>query len=302
MAPPSDGLHARAFAADAETERALRSGLAGRDVKVQRARLPAAIRILAAEPAPKLVLVDLDRVPEPEAAIRELAAVCALGTAMIALGSTDNAHLTRTLLRSGVADYLVKPISPADVREASAAALDELPERAYAGRVVAFAGAAGSGTSTLVAAIAQEVAANGRVAVVLDLDPESGSLSALLGTEPAGDLPALLSALDPGPPPDPDEFPDADEAPAPVELEPFAPDSPINPEELDGVCASAGSGVSLVAYPLAGSPPPGAGPDGGTYPRRVSCQPRARGAGHRSLRPRCADRDHAARRCAGAAL
>ncbi len=259
MASPSERLHARGFAADAETERALRAGLAGREAKVQRGRLPAAVRTLAAEPASELVFVDLEGVPDPEAAVKELASVCPLGTTLIAVGPIDTAHLTRGLLRSGVADYLVKPISPADVREAIAAALDDQPERAYAGRVVAFAGAAGSGASTLVAAIAREIPAHGRTVTVFDLDPLSGALSALLDTEPAGDLPALLATLDPGrllesgrsPDPggrdDPGRAFDPDESPDPGQ--------PVNPDELSAVCAPAQPGVSLVAYPPAGPLP-----------------------------------------------
>ena len=250
MASPSEGLYARGFAADAETERALRAGLAGREARVQRGRLHAAIRTLAGEPSSKLVFVDLDGIPEPETAARELTAVCAFGTAVIAIGSTDTAHLTRALLRHGIADYLVKPISAAAVREASAAALEDLPERMYAGRVIAFAGTAGSGAATLVAAIARGVAAGGRTATVVDLNPASGSLSDLLDATPAGDLSALLATLDAGRS-NPDETPGTDET--------ADTDPTLSPGQLDSIRASsATAGVSLVAYPPAGplpSPP-----------------------------------------------
>ena len=247
MAPPSESLYARGFAADAETERALRAGLAGHEAKIQRGRLAVALQTLAVEPSSKLVFVDLDGVSEPETAAKELTAVCAFGTALIAIGSTDTAHLTRALLQQGIADYLVKPISAAAVREASVTALDDLPDRMYAGRVVAFAGTAGSGASTLVAAIARGVAAGGRTASVVDLDPVSGTLSTLLGAEPAGDLPALLATLGSGQL-DSDQTLDPDE--------PLDPDPSISPERLDSICAPAGAaGISLVAYPSAGPLP-----------------------------------------------
>ena len=250
MASPSESLYARGFAADAETERALRAGLAGREARVQRGRLDAAIRTLAGEPSSKLVIVDLDGIPEPETAAKELTAVCAFGTAVIAIGSTDTAHLTRALLRHGIADYLVKPISAAAVREASAAALEDLPERMYAGRVIAFAGTAGSGAATLVAAVARGVAAGGRTATVVDLNPASGSLSNLLGATPAGDLSALLATLDAGRS-SPDETPGTGAAPD--------TDPTLSPGQIDSIRASsATAGVSFVAYPPAGplpSPP-----------------------------------------------
>ena len=250
MAPPSDGHYARGFAADPKTERALRAGLAGREARVQRGRFAAALRTLVAEPSPRLVFVDLDGTPDPEAAIRELVGVCAFGTVLIAIGSNDTADLTRALLRHGIADYLVKPVSAAAVREACAAALDDLPERTYAGRVLAFAGNAGSGASTLVAAIARRVAAGGRTALVVDLDPVGGTLSTLLGAEPAGDLTALLAMIEPGQEFESDERADPDEPPD------FDPS--IDSGQLDGVCTLADPGLSLVTYPPDGplSAPP----------------------------------------------
>ena len=243
MARPSGSLYARGFAADAESEKALKAGLAGREVKIQRGHLPAALRILAAEPSPRLVFVDIDGASDPEAAARELASVCAFGTALIAIGSTDTAHLARSLLRQGITDYLVKPLSAAVVRDASATALDDMPERSYAGSVIVFAGAAGSGVSTLVAATARGVKADGRTALVVNLDPMSHSLSSLLGArEATGSLATLLAELDPGLELDPDE--------ELVDLERV-----ISAEQLDGVRTHAASGVSVIAYPRSGPLP-----------------------------------------------
>ena len=240
MAVASDSLYARGFAADAATLQALRAGLGGRKIKLQRGRLAAALRRLAAEPAAKVVFVDLDGVTEPETAGQELAAVCAFETALIGIGSTDTAQFTRTLFQYGMTDYLVKPISAAIVREASAAATGELPDRGYAGRVTAFAGSAGSGTSTLVAALARLAAAGGRTATIVDLDPASGRLPALLDAAPAGGLPALLDALG------------ADEGEG-GEAEPLAVAGGI-----DGVRVPVDTGLSLVAYAAPGAPAPAA--------------------------------------------
>jgi pilus assembly protein CpaE len=195
MAPPTRPPFALGFAADAPTERALRSGLAGRDARVRRGRLAAALRHLAAESAPRLVFVDLDGVRDPAAAARQVTEVCAVGTTLVAIGSVDTAEFSRQLLQGGVSDYFVKPISPATVREASLGAVGDLPDQRYAGRVVAFGGSAGSGTSTLIAAVARSVATDGRAVSVIDLDPVAGKLEALLGNGPAEDLPELLQAL-----------------------------------------------------------------------------------------------------------
>ena len=246
MALPADSLYARGFAADARTWRALRAGLADRKVKIQRGRLPAALRTLASEPASKVLFVDLEGVTEADVAGRKLAAVCAFETAVIAIGSNDTAQFTRALFRHGIADYLVKPISAAQIREASAAVTDDLPERAYAGRVIAFAGSAGSGTSTLVAALARAIADDGRTASVVDLDPVSGRLPGLFGAAPADGLSALLAAP-------------ASVAPAEAEPEPEA-EPGMTPDQVDGVCVPAGAGISLVAYDPVDDLPPSPSP------------------------------------------
>ena len=244
MARPSGSLYARGFAADAESEKALKAGLAGQEVRIQRGRLPVALRILAAEPSPRLVFVDIDGVSNPETAARELASVCAIGTALIAIGSNNTAHLARSLLRQGITDYLVKPLSAAVIRDASATALNDMPERTYAGSVIVFAGASGSGVSTLVAATARGIRADGRTALVVNLDPISHSLSSLLGArEPTGSLAALLAELDPGLEVDPDE--------EVVDVE-----RAISTEQLDSVRMHAVSGISVIAYPRSGPLPP----------------------------------------------
>ena len=244
MARPTGSLYARGFAADAESEKALKAGLAGQEVRIQRGRLPVALRILAAEPSPRLVFVDIDGVSNPETAARELASVCAIGTALIAIGSNNTAHLARSLLRQGLTDYLVKPLSAAVIRDASATALDDMPERTYAGSVIIFAGASGSGVSTLVAATARGIKADGRTALVVNLDPISHSISSLLGArEPAGSLASLLAELDPGLELDPDE----DLADS---------ETIVGAEQLESVCARAVPGISVVAYPRSGPLPP----------------------------------------------
>ncbi len=253
MKLPAGALFARGFAADARTERALRTGLDGREAKVQRARFKAALRALAAEAPARMVFVDLDGMPEPGAAARELVAVCPVGTVLVALGADDTARFTRTLLGHGIADYLVKPISAAVVREACAAVSADLPDRAYAGRVATFAGSAGSGVSTLVAAVARAVAGAGRTASVVDLDPDGSALSALLGAEPAGDLPALLADLDPASSGAAAAGDDPAERSAAIAPDGYTP--PVAPERLDAVSAAAGDedAISFVAWPAAGA-------------------------------------------------
>lgn len=235
MASPAKRPYARGFAVDPQTERALRAGLPGRDTKIQRGPLKTALHSLAIEPPSRLVFVDLDGVPDPEAAAIQLTEICAFETAVVAIGSTDTAEFSRMLLQRGISDYLVKPITAATVREASAAVVDDLPEQSYAGRVVAFAGSAGSGTSTLVAAAALGIAAEGRSASIVDLDPVSGKLSALFQTHPRNGLAEFIASLDAG---------------ASEDEEP-----PVDLERLEAIVAPVASGVTLAGYSLDGPLP-----------------------------------------------
>ena len=235
MASPSKRPYARGFAVDAQTARALRAGLPGRDSKIQRGSLKAALHSLATEPPSRLVFVDLDGVPDPEEAAVQLTEICAFETALVAIGSTDTAQFSRALLQRGIVDYLVKPISAAAVREASAAAVGEAPEQPYAGRVVAFVGSPGSGTSTLAAAAALGIAADGRTVSIVDLDAVSSKVSALFETHPRTGLAELLAALE--------EDASGDD------------ESPVDLERLAAIAAPVAEGVSLVGYPQSGPLP-----------------------------------------------
>ena len=235
MAVHSKRSFARGFAVDARTERALRAGLAGRDAKIRRGPLSTALRSLATEPPSRLVFVDLDGVSEPEDAASRLTEICAFETTLVAIGSTDTAEFSRALLKRGIADYLLKPVSAAEVREACATVVDDPPENPYAGRVVAFVGSPGSGTSTLVAAVAHGIAAEGRVSAVVDLDPVSGKIPAVLGVGPRDGLSELLDSLA------------VDES---AETEPS-----IDPDRLEALCTPVASGVTLIGYPPAGPLP-----------------------------------------------
>ena len=203
---------------------------------------------LAAEPASRLVFVDFDGVSDPEPAAERLAEVCAFETAVVAVGvGRHGAQFSRALLRRGIAGlprqtgfprpWCARPARPRRRRRQSArmpGAWSRLPA------------VPGSGTSTLVAAVARGVAADGRSASVVDLDPVGGKLAALLdrrgrrrpfrGCSPR---PARDASSDPEP------------------AEPAVP--AVDPGGIDGISVSAAPGISLIGYPAARSAA-GAGP------------------------------------------
>ena len=235
-APPPDtrlaGIDALAFAIDGASEHALREGLAGcRDAQVWPGNLHAAVAALGQGAYPAgLVVVDVDEIPYPAGAIYELAAVCEVGTVVIALGSNDTARFSREVLLAGVSDYLVKPVSAAAIRAAAARAVGPVANGAAPqGRLVGFAGPGGSGTTTLAAATALLAAERGHYVSVLDLNRSFPALSFLLDVEPASGLVDLLSTV---------------------------ARASLNPDMVDRMRATRSDRIAVYGYPWSAAPPP----------------------------------------------
>ena len=184
-----------AFATDAESERALREGLAELDdAQVWPGDLRTAAA-LAGGASPRLLVVDLDATPYAAGAIYELAAVCEVGTVVIAIGSDTTARFSREVLHAGVSDYLAKPVSAAAVREAVQRELGAAEHADLQGWSVGFAGTGGTGATTLAAAAALMAAERGRYVSVLDLNRHFPALAFGLDVEPAPGLVELLSTV-----------------------------------------------------------------------------------------------------------
>ena len=221
---------ALAFATDPDTESALREGLADlADPQVWPGGLGTAIDVLGAGHASRMIFVDLDETPYPAGAMHELAAVCEVGTVVVALGSDATARFSRELLLAGVSDYLVKPVTAAAVREAATRAASPAPGEAAGGWSVGFAGTGGSGATTVAAALALVAADRGRYVSVLDLDRTFPALSFLLDVEPSAGLVEILST---------------------------AARASLHPEMVDGLRAERTERIAVYGYPWSVTPPP----------------------------------------------
>ena len=205
---PPGPSRALAFAADPDTEAALRDGLLDYegsspghgDPQVWQGGLRAAIAALTEGHSAPLIFVDIDRTAYPAGAIHELAAVCEVGTVVIALGSDNSARPSRELLIAGVSDYLAKPLTAEAVRAAAGRAAPDAAARRSGGRVAGFIGCGGSGATTLLTAAALQAAERGRYVSVLDLDRSVAAAALALGVEPAAGLDQLLEAAGSGTP------------------------------------------------------------------------------------------------------
>ena len=208
---PETPVSALAFAMDLETETVLREALFEyqpsspdhEEPQVWPGGLRSGIDALAAGYSAPLLIVDIDGIPYPAGALYKLAAVCEIGTTVIAVGSDATAKASRQILLAGVSDYLTKPITAQLVSEAIAHATTAVTGPARFGRVAAFIGVGGSGATTLAVASALQVAKRGRYVSILDLNRTISQVSLMLDLEPAPGLDHLLDAADPSSP-DPD--------------------------------------------------------------------------------------------------
>ena len=101
-------------------------------------------------PTPSLVMVEsLDPGDTLLAGLDRLAEVCDPGTKVVVIGAANDIGLYRELMRRGVSEYLVPPLSPLQlIRTISGLYAD--PATPFVGRTMAFVGAKGGvGSSTL---------------------------------------------------------------------------------------------------------------------------------------------------------
>lgn len=164
--------------------------------KAAKGGLRHAIQTLSVSSSPSILFVDLSETADCLGEINALAEVCEPGTVVIATGQINDVRLYRDLLASGIQEYILKPFTPDQVRDAIAAAQTVLsaPRATDDGDVAhnAFAvlGARGGvGASTIASSLAWTLGAKlGRRTALLDLDIHFGTAALALDLEPGRGL------------------------------------------------------------------------------------------------------------------
>ncbi len=165
--------------------------------KVMKGGLRNATQSLAITASPAILMVDLSESGDPLNDISALAEVCEPGTVVIALGQVNDVRLYRDLVASGIQDYLLKPLSPAHLRDTlvQAQAIFAAPrgaEGAGAKRhtAVAVVGTRGGvGASTVATSLAWMLSADQKMpTALLDLDVHFGTGALTLDLEPGRGL------------------------------------------------------------------------------------------------------------------
>lgn len=165
--------------------------------KCNKGGLRNAVQSLSIAASPAILMVDLSESGDPLNDINGLAEVCEPGTVVIAVGQVNDVRLYRDLLGSGIHDYLLKPLSASQLRDAltQAQAVFSSPRNAdgegerqhVATAVVGTRG--GVGASTLATSLAWLFASeHHRSTALLDLDVHFGTGALALDLEPGRGL------------------------------------------------------------------------------------------------------------------
>jgi len=165
--------------------------------KVNKGGLRNAVQSLSVSASPHILFVDLSESGDPLNDINALAEVCEPGTVVIAAGQVNDVRLYRDLVASGIQDYLLKPFSADQLRDAFANAQMTISgprtnepslERPHV--VAAVIGVRGGvGASSIASSVAWLMGDKaGRTTALLDLDIHFGTGALSLDLEPGRGL------------------------------------------------------------------------------------------------------------------
>jgi pilus assembly protein CpaE len=146
-------------------------------VKVQMGGLAGAVEAYRGSATPNVILVEHNGGGiELIEGLDRLAECCDAGTKVVVIGRLNDIILYRELVRRGISDYLISPLSPVDVVRA-VSGLFSSPQAEPVGRVLAVIGAKGGvGASTIAHNVAFAVARDLALdTVIADLDLAFGT-------------------------------------------------------------------------------------------------------------------------------
>lgn len=161
--------------------------LARAHMRVERGGVSSAIEYYHSNPTPNLIIVETSA--EPRAIMAELsglAEVCDPTTKVVVIGHYNDVTLYRELTRAGISEYMVAPVSMADV-VAVIAGIFVTPDAAPIGKTIAVLGAKGGvGSSTIAHNLAWMISSLFKNEVVIaDMDLPFGTANINFDQDPA---------------------------------------------------------------------------------------------------------------------
>ncbi|VBS38374.1 CpaF [Burkholderia pseudomallei] len=179
------GARLVAIVADAASDEVIRNLIADQAMtgaQVARGGIDDAIALMRdLSHGPQHLLVDVSGAAMPLSDLARLADVCDPSVNVIVIGERNDVGLFRSMLRIGVRDYLVKPLTVELVHRALSAADPNAAARA--GKAIGFVGARGGvGVTSIAVALARHLADRTRRRVAyVDFDCHGGAACSMLG-------------------------------------------------------------------------------------------------------------------------
>ncbi len=172
--------------------------LARAHVKAVSGGISAATEFFYEAPTPNLIILEATQsYDQLIGELDQLANVCDAGTKVVLIGHVNDVHLYRDLVRRGVSEYVVAPVSPNDL----IMVLSELyndPDAAPLGRTIAFIGAKGGvGSSTVAHNIGWSISHHqSQDVIVADLDVPFGTAGLDFNQDPPQTIADAIKAAD----------------------------------------------------------------------------------------------------------
>ncbi|MBY0382866.1 MAG: AAA family ATPase [Xanthobacteraceae bacterium] len=178
---PAPRVSVQAFCETVETAAAIQGAgddrrLAKAHLKIQMGGVAAATEAYRTAPTPNVIILETENQADVLSGLDQLATVCDAGTRVIVIGRMNDVSLYRELVRRGVSDYIIGPVTAIDVVR-SICGLFSAPEAKAVGRIIAVIGAKGGvGASTIAHNVAWAIARDLALdSVVADLDLAFGT-------------------------------------------------------------------------------------------------------------------------------
>ncbi len=156
-------------------------------LKVHMGGIETAIEVYRSSPTPNLIIIETRREPKGLLeGLHELAEFCDPSSKVVVIGHYNDVALYRELIRSGISEYVVAPISMADIVSVISSIFVD-PEAEPIGRSIAFVGAKGGvGSSTVAHNVAWSMSTLFKSEVVVaDLDLAFGTANINFDQDPA---------------------------------------------------------------------------------------------------------------------
>lgn len=156
-------------------------------LKVHMGGIATAVEFYQTAPTPNLII--LESRSEPKELLEQLAQLaehCDPNTKVVVVGHYNDVGLYRDLIRNGISEYVIAPISMADIVSVVATIFVD-PDAAPIGRSIAFVGAkGGSGSSTIAHNVGWAISSLFRSEVVVaDMDLAFGTANINFDQDPA---------------------------------------------------------------------------------------------------------------------